>query len=72
LERGIGKNCHPHFVANVTNKSNPDYVETEERIVTFDNDGTLWCEHPDYVQSRFMSDRVKDMAPKINIKNDIS
>jgi len=52
------------FVANVTNKSNPDYVEPEERIATFDNDGTLWCEYPDYVQSRFMFDRVKDMAPE--------
>ena len=52
------------FVANVTNKSNPDYVEPDERIATFDNDGTLWCEYPDYVQSRFMLDRVKDMAPE--------
>ncbi|MDD1748252.1 MAG: haloacid dehalogenase-like hydrolase [Methanothrix sp.] len=52
------------FVANVTSESNPDYVEPEERIATFDNDGTLWCEYPDYVQSRFMFDRVKDMAPE--------
>ena len=52
------------FVANVTNNSNPDYVEPEERIATFDNDGTLWREYPDYVQSRFMLDRVKDMAPE--------
>jgi hypothetical protein len=52
------------FVANVTNESNQDYVEPVERIATFDNDGTLWCEYPDYVQSRFMFDRVKDMAPE--------
>jgi len=52
------------FVANVTNKSNPDYAGPVERIATFDNDGTLWCEYPDYVQSRFMFDRVKDMAPE--------
>jgi phosphoserine phosphatase len=52
------------FVANVTNRSNPDYVKPEERIATFDNDGTLWCEYPDYVMSRFMYDRVKDMAPE--------
>jgi hypothetical protein len=61
---GSAKNAILSFVANVTNKSNPDYVETEERIATFDNDGTLWCEYPDYVQSRFMFDRVKDMAPE--------
>jgi hypothetical protein len=52
------------FVANVTNMSNPNYVEPAERIAAFDNDGTLWCEYPDYVQSHFMLDRVKDMAPE--------
>lgn len=53
-----------NFVANTTNQSHPDYVEPEERIATFDNDGTLWCEYPDYVQSLFMFDRVRDMAPE--------
>ena len=61
---GSAKIAILRFVANVTNKSNPDYVGPEERIATFDNDGTLWCEYPDYVQSRFMFDRVKDMAPE--------
>ena len=61
---GSSKSAILSFVANVTNKSNPDYVEPVERIATFDNDGTLWREYPDYVQSRFMLDRVKDMAPE--------
>jgi phosphoserine phosphatase len=60
---GSAKSAILCFVANVTDKSNPDYVEPEERIAVFDNDGTLWCEYPDYVQSRFMLERVKDMAP---------
>jgi phosphoserine phosphatase len=60
---GSAKSAILSFVANVTNKSNPDYVEPEERIATFDNDGTLLCEYPDIVQVRFMLDRVKDMAP---------
>ncbi len=60
---GSAKSAILSFVANVTNKSNPDYVEPEERIATFDNDGTLLCEYPDVVQVRFMLDRVKDMAP---------
>ena len=64
LSEGSAKIAILRFVANVTNKSNPDYVGPEERIATFDNDGTLWCEYPDYVQSRFMFDRVKDMAPE--------
>jgi len=52
------------FVANTTNESHPDYVAPDERIATFDNDGTLWCESPDYVQSLFMFDRIRDMAPE--------
>lgn len=36
----------------------------EERIATFDNDGTLWSEQPYYVQFAFALDRVKAMAPQ--------
>jgi phosphoserine phosphatase len=61
---GTTKTAILSFVANITDESNPDYVEPEERIATFDNDGTLWCEYPDYVQSQFMFDRIKDMAPE--------
>ncbi len=38
------------FVQSVTNKSDPHYVPPAERIATFDNDGTLWCEKPMYIQ----------------------
>ena len=38
------------FVAAVTDKNGPDYVPPAERIATFDNDGTLWCEYPMPVQ----------------------
>jgi hypothetical protein len=34
-----------------------------ERIATFDNDGTLWVEHPMYIQLAFALDRVKALAP---------
>jgi hypothetical protein len=51
------------FVARVTNQSGPDFVPAEQRIATFDNDGTLWCEQPMYVQLAFALDRVKAMAP---------
>jgi hypothetical protein len=61
---GSAKTAILRFVANVTNSSNPDYAEPVERIATFDNDGTLLREYPDYVQSLFMFDRVKDMAPE--------
>ncbi len=35
-----------------------------ERIATFDNDGTLWCEQPLPVQFYFALDRVKALAPQ--------
>ena len=42
----------------------PDYVAPAERIATFDNDGTLWCEQPLPVQGFFLADRVKELAAK--------
>jgi phosphoglycolate phosphatase-like HAD superfamily hydrolase len=38
------------FVASVIDESNPHYVPPAERIAVFDNDGTLWCEKPMYIQ----------------------
>lgn len=34
------------FVARVTDPDSPDFVAPEDRIATFDNDGTLWAEQP--------------------------
>jgi phosphoglycolate phosphatase-like HAD superfamily hydrolase len=51
------------FVARVTSPGGPDFVPVEERIATFDNDGTLWCEQPIYFQFAFGLDRVRAMAP---------
>jgi len=52
------------FVERVTTQGSPDYVVPAERIATFDNDGTLWCEQPMYVQAFFVFDRIKQMAPQ--------
>jgi hypothetical protein len=38
------------FVATVTDEVSVNYVPPVERIATFDNDGTLWCERPLYAQ----------------------
>jgi phosphoglycolate phosphatase-like HAD superfamily hydrolase len=51
------------FVARVTRQGSPDFVPVEQRVATFDNDGTLWCEQPMYVQLAFALDRVKALAP---------
>jgi hypothetical protein len=47
------------FVEKVTKEGSPDFVRPEERIATFDNDGTLWAEQPIYFQFAFAVDRVK-------------
>ncbi|MBA4030783.1 MAG: haloacid dehalogenase [Planctomyces sp.] len=52
------------FVERVTKEGSPDFVPLEDRIATFDNDGTLWCEQPMYVQLAFALDRVKALADK--------
>ncbi|WP_454619566.1 HAD family hydrolase [Bradyrhizobium cenepequi] len=52
------------FVAAVTREGSEDFVPASERIATFDNDGTLWCEQPMYVQLAFALDRVKELSGK--------
>ena len=52
------------FVEKVTTPTSPDFVPPAERIATFDNDGTLWTEHPMYTQLAFALDRIKALAPK--------
>ncbi|WEX86519.1 haloacid dehalogenase-like hydrolase [Sinorhizobium garamanticum] len=51
------------FVEKVTKENSPDFVPEPERIAVFDNDGTLWVEHPMYTQLAFALDRVKAEAP---------
>jgi phosphoserine phosphatase len=52
------------FVEKVTRPGSDDFVPPAERIAVFDNDGTLWCEQPMYVQMIFVVDRVKALAPQ--------
>src|SRR5688572_28654462 len=61
---GAAKSAILDFVARVTREGGPDYVRPAERIATFDNDGTLWCEQPFQVQVFFLIDRVKELAAK--------
>jgi hypothetical protein len=50
------------FLEKVTKEGGPDFVPVPERLATFDNDGTLWCEQPMYFQMIFAFDRIKAMA----------
>lgn len=60
---GKSKQSIIEFVTRVTTPGSPDFVPVPERIATFDNDGTLWCEQPVPVQFYFVLDRVKALAP---------
>ena len=50
------------FVARVTDEGGPDYVPPAERVATFDNDGTLWCEKPMPIELGFILERFAEMA----------
>jgi phosphoserine phosphatase len=61
---GPAKKAIVEFVGKVTTPGSPAFVPVPERIATFDNDGTLWCEQPLPVQAFFVFDRVKELAPQ--------
>jgi len=52
------------YLEHVTKEGSPDFVKPEERIATFDNDGTLWVEQPNYTQVIFAIDEVIAKAPQ--------
>lgn len=58
---GATKRAIVEFVTRVTTANSPDFVSVEDRIATFDNDGTLWAEKP-YVQGLFVLEKIKAMA----------
>jgi hypothetical protein len=49
------------FVTRITTKGSPDFVPSEQRIATFDQDGTLWSEQP-VVQGLFLMYKLELMA----------
>jgi phosphoserine phosphatase len=55
---GAAKSAINEFVRATTDQSSPKFVPLEERIATFDQDGTLWVEHPIYTQVIYCLDRV--------------
>ena len=61
---GPAKQAIVSFVETVTMEGSPSFVPVPERIATFDNDGTLWCEQPAPVQAYFALDRVRALAPQ--------
>jgi phosphoglycolate phosphatase-like HAD superfamily hydrolase len=59
---GPAKQAIIRFVQAATNESGPKYIAPKDRVASFDQDGTLWVEHPLYTQAIFALDRVKALA----------
>jgi phosphoserine phosphatase len=55
---GPAKEAILDFVRATTDQASPKFVPPEERIATFDQDGTLWVEHPMYTQVVYCLERV--------------
>ena len=67
---GAAKKAIIDFVRATTDQVNPKFVPPEERIATFDQDGTLWVEHPMYTQVIYCLERVPAVvAKKPELKN---
>src|SRR5215813_11535585 len=67
---GPAKQAILDFVRVTTDQASPKFVTAEDRIATFDQDGTLWVEHPLYTQVVYCLDRVPVVvAQKPELKN---
>jgi phosphoserine phosphatase len=61
---GPAKQAIIEFVRATTDEASPKYAAPEDRIATFDQDGTLWVEHPMYAQVMFCMEQVRALAAK--------
>jgi len=59
---GPAKQAILEFVKETTTQGSPQFVPPEARIATFDQDGTLWVEHPMYTQVMYCLERVPDLV----------
>ncbi len=67
---GPAKQAILEFVKTTTTQGSPQFVPSEARIATFDQDGTLWVEHPIYTQVMYCLERVPELVKaKPELKN---
>lgn len=59
---GASRDAILAFIDRTSDPASPDFVPRQERLAVFDQDGTLWCEKPAYIQLAFAIDRVRSMA----------
>src|ERR1700743_1031976 len=51
------------YVKKVTNSADPGFIPVEDRIATFDNDGTLWAEEPT-IEVEYAKEALKSLIQK--------
>jgi phosphoglycolate phosphatase-like HAD superfamily hydrolase len=61
---GSAKQAILDFVRATSDQASSKFVPPEQRIATFDQDGTLWVEHPVYSQVVYCLDQVPALAEK--------
>lgn len=59
---GSAKQSILQFAEKASTPGDPDFIPQEDRIAAFDQDGTLWVEHPLYAQFYFAFSRIKAEA----------
>jgi hypothetical protein len=52
------------FVKETTTAGSPSFVDPQDRIAAFDQDGTTWVEQPSYAQVMFALQQLAVMADK--------
>ena len=61
-KQGPARNGILTFIRLTTDRTSPQFVPPEQRIATFDQDGTLWVEHPMYTQVMYILERVPQLV----------
>ena len=59
---GSAKQAIIQFVHVTTDSADSSFVKPGERVATFDQDGTLWVEHPVYSQLMYCLDRIPELV----------
>ena len=62
MERRAGEKAIVDSVKATTESGGAKFVPPAERIATFDQDGTLWVEHPMYSQVMYCLERVPELV----------
>src|SRR5919106_58468 len=67
---GPAKQAIIEFVKATTTEGSPQFAPAEARVAAFDQDGTLWVEHPMYTQVVYCLERVPELVKaKPKLKN---